>query len=108
MSEWIPLVEYSAKKGVSMSTLRRHIKAGKIQHRVENGRYLVADESGKSRQTEQKRMGTGAEVDREHFSTSAKIEKLEKDLHRAQEEIAELKMLVALYEDKMSFGRRDN
>jgi hypothetical protein len=31
----------------------------------------------------------------------ARVERLERDLMKAQEEIAELKMLVALYEERM-------
>jgi hypothetical protein len=84
MPNWIPLMDYAMKTGVSLSTLRRHIKANKIEHRVENGRYLVLDE--------EVRQGTGA---------MARDVNLEQELKHANEEIAELKMLVALYEDKL-------
>lgn len=79
-TEWVPLVEFAARKGVSLSTLRRYIKARKIEYRVENGRYMLKDSSP----TDLKR----------------KVERLEKDLKKAQNEIAELKTLVALYEER--------
>ncbi len=73
--EWIPLLDYAVKTGVSLSTLRRYIKAGKVQYKVENGRYLLFNEN------EQK-------------------SDLNPELQKAQEEIAELKTLISFYEEK--------
>lgn len=86
--EWVPLVDYAARTGVSMSTLRRHIKSKKIPFKIENGRYLILDREAGS------------------FSpSSAKSAAPELnpagELQRAYEEIAELKTLIALYEEKM-------
>lgn len=83
---WIPLVDYAAKTGVSLSTLRRHIKANKIPYRVVNGRYLLCD------------------PDR----TALPVSRMERELLEAREEIAELKMLIALYEEKLSPSKRSN
>lgn len=41
---WLILTDYASKYRVSISTLRRRIKAGLIEHRLENGRYLLPDE----------------------------------------------------------------
>ncbi len=38
---WLPLIEYSVKSGVSLSTIRRKIKSNSIPYRLENGRYLI-------------------------------------------------------------------
>ena len=38
---WLPLIEYSVKTGVSLSTIRRKIKSNSIQFRLEKGRYLI-------------------------------------------------------------------
>lgn len=38
---WVPLVEYSVKTGVSLSTIRRKIKSNTLPHRLERGKYLV-------------------------------------------------------------------
>ncbi len=73
-------MDYAMKSGLSLSTLRRYIKAGKIEHRVEEGRYLLCLEGPLATSTD-------------------KFEMLQKDLQKAQEEIAELKTLIALYEE---------
>lgn len=79
-ADWIPLLEYALKKGVSLSTLRRHIKAAKIPFKVEDGRYLLFDDTA---------------------DENLSLMRLQDDLQRAQEEIAELKTLIALYEEKI-------
>ena len=38
---WLPLIEYSVKSGISLSTIRRKIKSNAIQYKLENGRYLI-------------------------------------------------------------------
>ena len=38
---WLPIIEYSVKTGVSLSTIRRKIKSGTIQYRLDKGRYLI-------------------------------------------------------------------
>jgi hypothetical protein len=42
--QWIPLLEYAFKKGVSISTLRRRIRANEIQYQLRNGRYFIFDD----------------------------------------------------------------
>jgi len=44
MQNYLPLTEYSSKYRVSVSTLRRRIKAEDIQYVFEDGRYLILDE----------------------------------------------------------------
>jgi predicted site-specific integrase-resolvase len=89
-------MDYAIKKGVSLSTLRRHIKANKIPYRVENGRYLLLNET-----TEEKH-------DPEANLLRVSLRKVEMDLQRAQEEIAELKTLIALYEEKLPPQKLDS
>ncbi len=40
---WLPLMEYSAKYRVSLSTLRRRIKSGEVEHKLTEGKYLIKD-----------------------------------------------------------------
>ncbi len=42
--EWLPLSEYAAKYRVSVSTLRRRIKAEDIHYRFDDGKYFIFDE----------------------------------------------------------------
>ncbi len=41
---WLPLAEYSIKHQVSISTLRRRIKAEDIQYRFDDGKYMIMDD----------------------------------------------------------------
>jgi len=41
---WLPLAEYSIKHQVSISTLRRRIKAEDIQYRFDDGKYYILDD----------------------------------------------------------------
>lgn len=44
MDSWLPLTDYSTKYKVSVSTLRRRIKAEDIKYRFEDGKYFIIDE----------------------------------------------------------------
>lgn len=44
MNNYLPLTEYSTKYKVSISTLRRKIKAKDIRFRLEQGKYFILDE----------------------------------------------------------------
>lgn len=41
---WLPITEYSSKYHVSISTLRRKIKAQDIKFTFEDGKYLIFDQ----------------------------------------------------------------
>jgi predicted site-specific integrase-resolvase len=91
MGEWIPLMDYAMKTGVSLSTLRRYIKANKIRYRVENGRYLLPLDLSISDASPSAGDATVAELKK-------MLQKMSSDLQRAREENVELKTLVAFYE----------
>jgi hypothetical protein len=104
-ADWISLMDYATQYGVSLSTLRRHIKAGKIQYRVEGGRYLLrcplgATTAGAPRPVALEARG-GAAIAAASGASASEIAELRTLLERAQEEIAELKMLIALYEERL-------
>lgn len=44
MSNWLPIAEYSVKNGVSISTVRRRIKAKELRYKLRNGKYIILDE----------------------------------------------------------------
>lgn len=48
---WLPLAEYSMKHKVSISTLRRKIKAEDIQYRLDDGKYFIFDTGPSSQST---------------------------------------------------------
>ena len=47
-NHWLPLTEYAHRSGMSISTLRRKIKANAIDYKMDEGRYLLKwdDEEG--------------------------------------------------------------
>lgn len=91
--KWIPILDYAVLRGISTSTLRRYIKARKIKYKIENGRYLLAADS---------RLNWDGVGGNSLDSTYTRIRDLEEKLAQAQEQIGELKMLVAIYEEKLS------
>ena len=107
---WLPLLEYSVRTGVSLSTLRRYIKAGKIEFRLEDGRYLLPLTGGAVVETAAishpvATFSSSAAVGSRKEPTASlqsEIARLEMELQKAREENAELRMLVALYEESLS------
>jgi len=93
--KWIPLVEFSVHKGISLSTLRRYIKSNKIPWKLLEGRYLVMDDGTFSAPRSDTKSGAPTPTDIE-----SRLKNVEQSLNAANEEIAELKTLVAFYEEK--------
>ena len=73
---WLPLLEYAVKKGMSLSTLRRRIKANKIQFQLREGKYYIYDDG------------------------SFPLEDPQKVISDLKEQIADLKTLVQVLESK--------
>lgn len=44
VDSWLPLTDYATKYKISVSTLRRRIKADDIKFRFEDGKYFIMDE----------------------------------------------------------------
>lgn len=97
--QWLPIVDYAVKTGVSTSTLRRYIKSNKIRFKIEGGRYLIWSDAVISQTMSD---------DRESDSLLRKARELEQRLEQSQEQVSELKMLVAIYEEKLSQKSANN
>lgn len=68
---WLPLAEYSMKHQVSVSTLRRRIKADDIKYRFDDGKYLILDEiKQKTVNSEEHRPSLKSEVQNINKSSS--------------------------------------
>ncbi len=97
--QWLSLMEYATRNDVSLSTLRRHIKASKVRYKTENGRYFIWDDQATSgfngQLTFQPAALTASTPVRDQAYDDLKLQ-----LQKAREEIAELKTLVAFYEDQ--------
>ena len=94
---WIPLVEFSVQKGISLSTLRRYIKVNKIPWKLVEGRYLVMDDGTFTSPRNHDPKSNPSPFSNE---IETRLKNLERKLGMANEEISELKMLVAFYEEK--------
>ena len=105
-SHWIPLLDYALKKGISLSTLRRHIKAHKIQFRLENGRYLILCHPS-SIDAAPAEFEDNTRSDSNSDSLIDRVKRLETQMRQTQEEMTELKMLVAFYEEVWSHSNKE-
>ena len=98
---WIPLVEFSVQKGISLSTLRRYIKSNKIAWKLLEGRYLVMDDgSFIAPRNHAGHLGDENTDEAPSGDLESRMKNLEVTLMAANEEIAELKTLLAFYEEK--------
>jgi predicted site-specific integrase-resolvase len=97
--QWLSLMEYATRNDVSLSTLRRHIKASKVRFKTENGRYFIWNDQTapifNGQLTFQTSPSTTSVPARDPSYDDLKLQ-----LQKAREEIAELKTLVAFYEDQ--------
>jgi hypothetical protein len=99
--KWVPLVEFSVQKGISLSTLRRYIKSNKIPWKLLEGRYLVMDDGTFSAPRNQEVRSPPAPITEAVApEQEGRLRELQTALNAAHEEIAELKTLLAFYEEK--------
>lgn len=82
---WLSILEYANIKKVSISTIRRSIKANAVKYREENGKYLI---------------WTKQDPEKEQLSLKLENEFLRRENKKLQEEIEDLRMLLSIYENK--------
>ncbi len=99
--EWLSILDYASRFDISLSTLRRHIKSGKIQYRSERGKYYLLvgslSKKGAPLPSATKDSNDSSQIQ----SLMERISDLENKLMSADEQIAELKMLVSIYESQI-------
>jgi hypothetical protein len=99
--EWVPLMDYAIKNNVSLSTLRRHIKANKVHFRIEGNKYFLLDHSLPELSVKPLTPPVNPFKSQNNDSDLLqKIRQLESQLRKTQEEVTDLKTLLALYEDR--------
>lgn len=84
---WLPILEYARVKNVSISTIRRGIKSGRFKYKEENGKYLIWTKSDQAKI---------------NLDLNLENEILRKEIKQLKEEIADLKMLLSIYEKEES------
>lgn len=89
--KWLSILDYAQHREISISSIRRYIKAGRVKYKQENGKYFIWSASFQD-----------AEV---------KPPENQKDLYRKlkilEEENQELRMLVDLYENQLGKKPRE-
>jgi len=88
---WLSLIDYASYREISLSTVRRYIKANRVKHKFESGKYLifVSDENFQKKEVE-----TEKEV-LELRLENLRLEKVVRDLNQ---ELADIKTLLMMYE----------
>lgn len=126
---WLTLMDYSAKHRVSLSTLRRRIKGGEIEHKLVDGKYLIKDGPQQAEATGSETIAppqtvtsqsqasttssSGTTVGSDQFwqitqgllseikkAYSVVLQEKEEQLLQLKEEVADLKTLVRVLEDE--------
>ena len=87
---WLSILEYSHFKKVSVSTIRRHIKANLVRWREEDGKHFVwtAADSGEIE----------SRKDGELLALKLEMQRLKNENRLLRGELDEVKMLIRLYE----------
>ena len=125
MNSWLPITEYAVKNRVSVSTIRRRIKNQELKHKLEGGKYFVLDDGesspAQSLRTQNNELNCNSVEEVLEFAERSmkEITKLNQELitekdtiittqrkkiQTLQEELSELKMLIALLEKKQSLN----
>lgn len=94
---WLSITEYSRYRDLSVSSVRRYIKSNKVIHRLENGKYLIFV-------PKENYMLKKKKEDTHIMRLQSSLYELEKKNQALVEEVSDLKMLIAAYEQNISEG----
>lgn len=87
---WLSILDYANTKKTSISTIRRSIKAGHVKYKEENGKYFIWTKEIKVDYSSEK-IGLGLKLE---------LEFMKRQNRELQEEVNDLKMLLAVYENQ--------
>lgn len=87
--KWLSVLEFAAYKNKSISTVRRYIKANRVKHKEDSGKYYIFVKDFKNKELESERRILELELENQQ---------LNKKLQMMSEEVSELKMLINIYE----------
>ena len=102
--QWLPLMEYAQRTGLSLSTLRRYIKAQKVPFKTNAGKYYIRWEEGRALDASPQELQIPSHVAQaisDLTQVQSSVRTLQVQLQKAHEEIAELKTLIALYAERL-------
>lgn len=99
---WLSILEYSNLKNISVSTIRRYIKAERVQFKKDDGKFLIFMNS-----ENYKRYNENLSLDGNTLEYRLRIQELELKNKSLRLENDELKMLVKIYENEKTFRSTD-
>ncbi len=96
---WMSILEYASFKSISISTIRRYIKAGRVKTKKDGGKFYiyVSPEKIIDKNTKEEAQ---LKIQLENERLKMKIQSLE-------EELNDLKMLVQIYEQGQQQTRQE-
>ncbi len=87
---WLSIIDYATVKKISISTIRRSIKAKHLIYKEESGKYFIWMKDNTAQLRSEKN----------ELALKLEIEYLKKKNRELSEELADSKMLLSVYENK--------
>lgn len=93
---WLPILEYARYRDISISTIRRMIKADRVKSRLDDGKYFifVPKERLDKKRHDQEVLAQRVE------ELTLENEHLKRLLQEKENELVENKMLLNVYEER--------
>jgi hypothetical protein len=92
---WLSILEYAQIKDISISTVRRYIKADRVQFKKEQGKFSIC----MSKENYQRNKTNQLDDDGSVLELKLKAQEMHMQIKALRLENDELKMLVDLYEN---------
>ena len=89
--KWLSILEYAAFRKKSISTVRRYIKANRVKHKEDCGKYYIWTKNFNNNVTQ---------GEKDQLEVRFENERLKKENRILKEELAELRMLIGIYESE--------
>jgi len=93
---WLPILEYANYRKISISTVRRMIKAERVPTRLDDGKYFIFVAQDRFDKKKQLQESIYQKID----ELTSENERLKQMLRQKEEELLEQRMLVKVYEEK--------
>ena len=87
---WLSILDYSHFKKVSISTIRRHIKANLVKWKEHEGKYLIW--------TQADGQTVALRKEGDVLALRLELQRLQQENRHLMEELNEARMLIGLYE----------
>jgi len=91
--KWLSITEYASYRNISVSTIRRYIKAGRLKYKLVNGKYIIFV-------SEENYLLRYSLKEKEDLKLKLEIQELKARVSNLREENNDLKMLIEIYENK--------